>query len=232
MKVIAIMKYVFALAGIGMLAGAFFLYRSTSTFLGEAITADGTVVGLERSRTRDSSTYKPVVRFTSETGEEIEFVSSSGSNPPSYSKGEKVEVLYLLHQPAQARINSFFSLWGGAVILGGLGGVFALVGTGIILGGTLKGRRDDHLKRNGTPIQTDFQSVELNEALSVNGRHPFRVLTQWQNPATSEVHVFKSNNLWFDPSKYLTDRPITVFIERDNPRKYFVDLSFLPKVAE
>jgi hypothetical protein len=232
MKVIAIVKYVFTLVGVGMLIGAFFWYRSTSTFLEEAATANGTVVDLARSRSSDSTTYRPVVQFISQNGERIEFISSSGSNPPSHTKGEKVEVLYLPAEPQKAEINGFFSLWGGSVIVGTLGGVFFLVGIGIILVGTLRGRTDEYLKKHGTPIDTEFQSVELNEMLSVNGRHPFRILTQWQNPSTSELHIFKSNNLWFDPSNYIKSKKITVFIERNNPRKYCVDLSFLPHLAE
>ena len=108
---------------------------------------------------------------------------------------------------------------------------FFLIGIGMFLVGGLKNRKEAFLKLHGIPIQTKFQSVELNTALSVNGRHPFRVLGQWQNPATSEVHIFHSNNLWFDPSEYLEGKNITVFIEKNNPKKFYVDLSFLPKLA-
>lgn len=159
-------------------------------------------------------------------------MSTAGSNPPSYSKGQKVEVLYLTTEPQNAKINDFFSIWGGSVILGGLGGVFFLIGSGIILAGSLTSRKSEYLRKNGMPIETEYQSVEENTAFSVNGRHPFRVLTQWQNPSTSELHIFKSNNLWFDPSSYIESKKITVFIERNNPKKYFVDLSFLPKLAK
>src|SRR5713226_4856670 len=200
MKVIVIVKYVFTFVGAGMLVGAIFLYQSTSSFLAQATKTDGTVVDLEQSRSNDSTTYKPVVNFIDQKGETIKFTSSSGSNPPSYSKGEKVEVLYLAAEPQKAKINGFFSLWGGPIILGGMGGVFFLIGTGMILLIMLKGRSDEYLKKQGTPVETEFQRVEINEALSVNGRNPFRIITQWLNPETSEVHVFKSNNLWFDPT--------------------------------
>lgn len=231
MKVIAIVKYVFTLVGIGMLVGAFLIYKSTSSFLAEATKAEGTVVDLVQSRSSDSTTYRPVVHFINQNGQKIEFMSTTGSNPPSYSKGQKVEVLYRPTEPQNAKINGFFSLWGGSVIVGGLGGVFFLIGSGIILAGSLKSRKDEFLRKNGMPIETEYQSVEQNTALTVNGRHPFRVLTQWQNPSTSELHIFESNNLWFDPSSYIKSRKITVFIEKNNPKKYFVDLSFLPRLA-
>lgn len=232
MKVIAIVKYVFTLVGIGMLVGAFLIYKSTNSFLAQATKAEGTVVDLVQSKSSNSTTYRPVVHFINQDGQKIEFMSTAGSNPPSYSKGQKVEVLYRPTEPQNAKINGFFSLWGGSAILGGLGGVFFLIGSGIILASLLKSRKDEFLRKNGMPLETEYQSVEQNTALSVNGRHPFRVLTQWQNPSTSELHIFKSNNLWFDPSSYIKSKKITVFIEKNNPKKYFVDLSFLPRLAK
>jgi Protein of unknown function (DUF3592) len=232
MKTIAVIKYLFSGIGLAMLAAALFWYQSVKAFVAGASVAQGTVVELVRSQSgSDSPTYRPVVRFNASDGQAIEFTSKMGSNPPSYRKGEKVEVFYKPADPQNAMINGFFSLWGGPVIVGGLGAVFFLVGGGIWLFARLKGQRDEYLMTHGTPIQTKFQSVELNNSLTVNGANPFRVVTQWQDPATSELHVFKSNNLWFDPSDYIKQRQITVFIEANNPKKYFVDLSFLPKLA-
>lgn len=232
MKAIAIIKYVFSLIGLGMLVGAFFWYKSTNDFLAEAIRAEGTVIELRLSRSSDSTTYAPVVNFIARNGEKITFVSSVSSNPPSYTVGEKADIFYLPADPYDAKLDSFFSLWGGATIVGGMGGLFFLIGSALAILPMMKGRRDESLKRQGIPIETEFQSVERNMAYSVNGRHPFRILTQWQNPATSEVHVFHSNNLWFDPTNYIKSKRITVFVERNNPKRYFVDLSFLPKMAQ
>ncbi|MDR6983691.1 hypothetical protein J2X32_002327 [Rheinheimera pacifica] len=230
MKAIAIVKYLFTLVGVAMLAGAFFVYNSTSAFLKDAATAEGIVVELLVSRTSDSISYRPLVEFTAQNGQVIEFAPTAGSNPARYAQGEQVEVLYQTARPSDAKINDFFSLWGVALILAAMGAVFFLVGAGIIVYIALKGRQDEMLKTSGVAIETRYQSVEQNTALSVNGKHPFRVLTQWQNPATSDIHIFKSNNLWFDPSAYINQETIRVFIAQGNPEKYYVDLSFLPKL--
>jgi hypothetical protein len=231
MKTINIAKYVTTAVGIGLLTGAFFLYQDTTAFLGEAARAEGTVVDLIESRSSDSTTYRPVVNFTATSGRTIGFASSSGSNPPSYDRGDKVDVFYLPADPENARIDGFFSLWGGATILAGLGSAFLIVGAGLMLVPMLKRRRDEYLRQHGTRIETVFQRVELNKALSVNGRHPFRILTQWQNPSTSKVHVFESSNLWYDPTDHIKSDSIAVYIEKNNPKKYVVDLSFLPDLA-
>lgn len=225
MKVLSIIKYTFGLVGLGMLAGAALLGSQRHAFIEQAARAEGTVVNLV-------GTYRPVVRFTDHTGEEVEFMSAASSDPPSFSKGEKVQVLYPRSQPRKAEIDTFFTLWGGVVIIGGLGCAFFLVGFTMLAVSVLAQRRSEHLKRHGVPVFAEFQAVELNTALSVNDRHPFRVLAHWRNPATSDLHVFKSHNLWFDPSAYIKTRKIKVFIDRNNPRRYVVDLSFLPKVVD
>ena len=231
MKLLAVFKYGFTLIGLGMLAIAFTMYNNTNTFLDQAVTTEGMVTSLVRSQNSSSSSYFPVIQFFTPDGNLTEFKSSVGSSSPSYSRGDLVEILYLPAAPEQAKINSFSSLWMGTLIVGGLGLVFFLVGFAMFMAGSLGRRKADYLMQHGTPVSSQFQSVEQNTAISVNGRHPYRVLAQWQNPSTSEIHVFQSNNLWFDPTNYLEDNAITVYLEKDNPKKYHMDLSFLPKLA-
>jgi hypothetical protein len=92
-------------------------------------------------------------------------------------------------------------------------------------------RADDRLLHEGVPVDADLQGVDTNTSLTVNGRNPFRITAQWQDPATSRVYVFVSHNIWFDPSKYVTGKNIRVYIAPGNPKRYYVDLSFLPQLA-
>ena len=227
----SVVKYIFGLIGLGMLVGAFFLFTNTQDFLKTAVTADGTVIELVSSRSSDSVTYAPVVEFQTNDGSRIEFMSSSSSNPPSYSRGETVEVLYQASSPEKARINGFFSLWGAALIVGIIGLVFFLIGFAIILFSVLKSKNIKYLKENGTRISAKFQSVSTNTSVKVNGRHPFQILAQWQNPTTTQLHIFKSDNLWFDPTEHIKGDEISVLIDLDKPKKYYMDTSFLPEVV-
>jgi hypothetical protein len=90
----------------------------------------------------------------------------------------------------------------------------------------------ERLLHEGIPIEADFQGVNVNSGVSVNGRCPFRITAQWQDPSTARVHVFQSRDIWFDPSKYINQRAIRVFVDKINPKRYYVDLSFLPKIAD
>lgn len=225
-------KYLLPLIGICLLIASFFVQQKTRSFLATANKTNGVVIDLARTHSSHGTTYAPVVRFTSEDGTKIQFTSSAGSNPPSYSKGQKVDVFYNQTNPYDAKINSFMSLWGLSSIIGGIGALFLFVSAGINIATTIRKRADEYLQRNGMPIQTDFQCVSLNTSLKVNGRSPFRIFTQWNDVNTSEVHVFHSKNIWYDPTQYIDQKQITVFVDRKNLKKYFMDVSFLPKLAE
>ncbi|MFG2651965.1 DUF3592 domain-containing protein [Streptomyces sp. NPDC048436] len=108
------------------------------SFLADAERAPGTVVALEwrndhsgTSRKRqqsDGPVAYPVVEFTSKDGAPRSFRGSMGSDPPSYERGERVEVLYRADSPGDARINGFASLWLLPLIFGGVGLVIMAAG--------------------------------------------------------------------------------------------------------
>jgi len=231
MKKIKLIKYIFTILGTGILVGTFFIYINASNFLKISITSQGTVVDLLESisSSNNSIMYNPLVNFIDEKGNSIEFSSSSGSNPPSYTIGEQVEVLYNPEFPNDAKINGFFSIWGGAIITGILGVVFFSIGISIFIFEKRKRITLQYLKQNGTAIQSDLQRVGINNSLAVNGRSPYQIVSQWQNPVTSKLHIFTSDNIWFDPTDFIKTNKIKVFIDRNNPKKYVTDLSFLPK---
>lgn len=230
MKALSIIKYVFATIGLGLLIGAIYLYLDKQSFLKTANVAPGLVVELRASRSDNSTTYSPVVSFTAKDGRQIEFTSSVSSNPPSYSEGESVEVVYDPANPYEANINGFSSLYLGPLILGILGTVFFLVGFSIILSGYLKQKKAHYLLQNGKRISTNFNGVQINYNLAVNGRNPFQIWSQWMDSRTNELYIFESDNIWFDPTDFIKTDEISVMIDPLNPKEYFMDISFLPKV--
>jgi Protein of unknown function (DUF3592) len=140
MNTLTVIKYLFVLVGGVMLIGAAFAAANTRSFLAHAIRTEGKVVALQprhstntssNSSTTSSSsaslTFAPLVRFT-HAGQVIDFTASAARNPPAYHVGEVVPVLYEETAPFKARIDSFFSLWGSSIIVGGLGTVFLAIG--------------------------------------------------------------------------------------------------------
>ena len=223
----------FGLIGTGLLVGAVALGLNTRSFIATAKHAEGTVTELLEKRDKDdgSITYTPVVGFTADNGAAISFTSSFSSRPAAYDVGEKVEVLYAPEDPNDARIRGFSSLWLGPTIMGGIGLVFAGIGFGILIASRLKQKKRDWLRVHGTEIQADFMSVDRNTSLKVNGRSPWRIVAQWQNPETGQLHLFNSENVWFDPTTYVTTKQIKVLLDPKDAKRYHVDLSFLPQLA-
>lgn len=65
----------------------------------------GVITGLVRSRDPDSPTVRPIFRFTTLDGHEIEVTSKYGeTNPPQ--PGDRVTILYAPRKPGHAIINT------------------------------------------------------------------------------------------------------------------------------
>jgi hypothetical protein len=87
------------------------------------------ITDLEDS-TRTSWAYYPVVRFTSDSGQEFTFTDGVGTYPPEFEAGEIVEVLYDPEQPQQAKIDSWKRVWFAPFWISGIGllPIIALLG--------------------------------------------------------------------------------------------------------
>jgi len=236
MKTLKLFSGLFSIIGAGMLLGSFVTLYNTRGFIAGAREAEGTVIAMDRSRSSSgsgsSSTYRPVVEFTTATGKRIEFTGGVGSNPPSHRVGETVTVLYHPADPYSARIKSFIQLWFGFLIMFFLGLVFGAIGFGMIIVRSRGKKRAQWLHRHGRRMPTSVTGVELNDSLRVNGRSPYRIVSQSPDPATNTVRVYQSENIWFDPSEYIKGETIDVLVDPANPKRYVMDTSFLPREAD
>ena len=170
-----------------------------------------------------------MLQFHTLTDEVINFKSSVGSNPPSYRVGDTVEIYYDPTYPYSTQINDFWSNWLGVVVLGFMGIIFTFLG-GLFLGIMIRSsRKKEWLSHYGKRISSKFQKVVINESFSANGSHPYIIVSQWQNPETNTVHIFESENIWYNPGKYITNKSIDVLVDSNNYKRYYMDISFLPK---
>lgn len=123
---------------------------STSRFLSSAEVTAGTVIDLERVQNaapltaRDAGIlYYPRIEYKHPSAGRVVFTARAGANPPAFDEGESVDVLYDPRDSRVHRIESFWEIWGRALIVGGTGLGFALVGFVYFAGfGALKDKRD------------------------------------------------------------------------------------------
>ncbi|KIP96305.1 MULTISPECIES: DUF3592 domain-containing protein [Pseudomonas] len=212
--------------GIGALLLAVAIGIQVSRISGEAqmMRVEGSIVDVEDGC--------PTVSFTTLDGTLGEYHSSTCSTPPSFDIGERVAVYYDPQEPERARIDSFEQNWIGSLIVGGIGAVFLAIGLLFVLPPLFAKRRAAELRVSGTAVQAELVDVELNGSLSINGRNPYRIVAQWLNPQTNKLHVFRSENLWFDPGPYISESLVTVMIDPSNPRRYSMDTRFLPELVD
>lgn len=104
--------------GLGLCAGAGYLFVDTRQLIATAETAPGAVVAFDRRSSKGGSSDYPVIEFATASGEVRRFTTSGAGD---YAMGEAVEVLYAVDDPANARVNAFVELWLGSLALGGFG---------------------------------------------------------------------------------------------------------------
>src|ERR1022692_2061248 len=132
MKVGRLVFSIFFFVGLGVLVGSYFPGRQTRPFLQTSVFVPGVVIENIYKESSSSGnqgpswSYYPHIRFQTTDGHEIDFVSGTGSSPPSYSVNEPVTVLYDPQQPYNASLNSFGSLWGATIVLVILGVAFKI----------------------------------------------------------------------------------------------------------
>ena len=224
-----LLSIIFFLIGVGMLIGGIFAYRSNQQFLQSSLKSTGTVTGLDLKHSSDSSSYHPVVQFRTLKNQVINFTSSVGSNPASYQVGETVEVNYDPTNPNSAKINDFSSNWLTVLILSVMGTVFSFLGLILPVNTIRLSRKKKWLLANGKRISSEFQKIETNTSFEVNGRHPYMIVSQWYDLETQTIHIFESENIWYNPEKFVNNKTIDVLVDSKNYKRYYMDINFLPK---
>ena len=181
--------------------------------------------------------YFPVVTFFEEkTGKTITIRSSVGTSTRPWRTGDKVSVLYNPDRPEDATINSFRDLWLFPVFSCGFGALGIAMGFSHIVSGTRKRRRVASLLKAGYSIKAQIIFVEQDRPIRyfppryLTFRSPYIIGCQWTDPLDpEEIYVFRSDNIWFDPTPYLDKDYMQVFIDSRNRDNYYVDTRFLPK---
>lgn len=220
---------IFAAIGVLLLAVALFLAIKTIRFVSSSELTTGVVVDIVSisSGTIDRD-YTPVVRYVPRRGDTLTY-QPTWSSSFMYPIGQRVPVYFNPNRPEEAEIKSFTAQWFGTMISFLLGAVYGGIGGGMLLHAERKRRLMKWLKQPGNAecVKASIISVRKNTSYSENNIHPFHITCQWTQSATKRTFLFKSENMWFDPTPYLTSEMIDVLINPQNPRQYWVDISFL-----
>ena len=215
---------IFFIIGLGALAGGIIWGFRTQRFVSSAERADGIVTDLDMRSDSDGSAYYPVVSFTTKEGKEVTFTSSTGGNPPPKRRGAEVEVLYDAANPEEAEINSFFALWFGPLLVGGLfGTLFPLIGAFAMIGGLRDRATRRRLRENGQRIVAEVQGIEGPSA----GFAGWTVLARATDQGGIQ-RIFRSAPIAKDPSAAMAGRKsVDVIVDPGDYGTYEIDLAFI-----
>src|SRR3712207_788919 len=104
----------FAIGAFAVLAASFSWGRNRR-FVADSLPAYGEVVALRERRVRRVM-CAPVVLFTTQLGQAVEFTDAISSSRPAYRVGQRVRVLYHRLDPSDARVASAYKLYASGLI--------------------------------------------------------------------------------------------------------------------
>lgn len=221
---------VLCIAGIVLLGGAIYLLKDKIEFFNRSVQTEGVVVDvLETTRTRGTVYYYPLVSFKAADGNTYTFSSETGtSSALDFNKGDKLMVRYAEGDPQVAKLDNFMELWGLPLALLVAGIVLLLAGGSKTYNYLNRIKLRKELPRTGTHLQLAGRV----EPKSSKSKTEFVIISEWLNPADSKMYAFTSDKISFDPTSYITNRLMDVWIDPMDPKtKHYVDISFLPEKA-
>jgi hypothetical protein len=133
MRILWVFCRAWLLGGLGAIAVGLGFGIYNIVFLSRSVSAMGTVERLTPVVDQDDGTinYAPVFTFTAQDGHLYTVTEALASNPPGFTVGQVVRVLYLKTNPAGAKLGYFWELWFDTILCAGLG--LFLTGAGYLL---------------------------------------------------------------------------------------------------
>lgn len=216
----------FFIGGLALIVtGAYFLNENMEYF-NHSIQVEGIVIDIEKHGSKSS--YYPVISFKASDGYSYTFSPETGTNSPDYDKGEIIMINYKEENPQMAKIDSLKERYALPLALLSAGLLVSLALGVRIYNVFYKIKLSRELPITGTRLQLPGR-VELNTAK--NGSS-YVIISDWLNPSDSKIYAFTSEKLFYDPTTYITDRLMVVWIDRRSPKKnHYMDISFLPEKA-
>lgn len=221
-------KFVLLVIGVGLLGTGVYFLKQQLEFISNSVETTGTVEELSSHRTKGTTYYTPVVVYTIEGVEYRVSGRVSSSSSTSYEIGEVINVRYAKDDPATAELVSFWDMWGLTTVLLGLGGLFSALGVYEI-------RTYLHKQKMRTQLPLSGKQLRLAgrvEARKTKKGTEFFVLADWQNPADGKMITFSSEKVKYDPTQFVKDKELKVWIDPLHPKKnHYMDVSFLPPAS-
>lgn len=211
MKAIRIVAAVFLTLGLALFLAGYLGSEDNAAFFRVAETTQGTLVAVDHGQEECSILYQAEGRT---------YRARINAYVSGMRVGEPVTVYYVEGAPDEFRTEyhdvAFWILRLIGIIFGGIGLVMLLVSLRMA-----ESRRS--VLEKGNRVTARITGVEENRTITVNGRHPVRLVCEYTDPNTGETRVFRGRNIYRNPTFDLTREEVDVYLHPTRPGRYVVD---------
>jgi len=208
-----------AVFGVFMLLPLFGIIKSAK-LKKHGVKTEATVLSVKSNKSSNTVT----VAFTTADGTEVTAKGAEGKHVVS---GDKTAVWYDPEDPQKIDLGGSQRSNMRAVVITGL--VFVLM-IYFFIKYTITDIANKKLVRTGTKIEADFVAVDRDERIKIKGQSPWIIRCSWVDSRNNQKYYFVTKPYTIDPAPYLNGRyHLDVFINPSDPKKYFIDTSFMPK---
>jgi hypothetical protein len=212
------------------LIGCVFLFLTVPAIIksinlkNHGVSTESTVLSTKRqSSTHGSSTYYVTVSFNTSDGTTV---TATSRKRHSVHNGEKVMIYY---DPSDPQKIDFGDSIGYNITGAVIGGLLVLLGFYLFFKQISDDSANAKLIKSGQKISAEYV-IGRDERFRAGDKNPWLIQCKWVDNRNNLEYFFVSKPYTIDPAPYLDGRLyVDVFINPDDPSKYYMDTSFMPK---
>jgi hypothetical protein len=213
-------KMLFGVIAMTVIIGSI-IYFSASSFQKTAKVTQGTVVN-------SGITYFDV-KYTSDDGVERIFKGTHGKNRTNRD-GDILKVFYQIDDPDKSRITDGVKT-GKTIFLFAI--LLLLLNLVSIYQDRKRSKSANTFKTTGRKVEAEIMKIDKDMTITVLKNNPWLIDCRWTDPMTGREYTHTIRYIWVDPATVLSGRrTIDVYIDREDPEKYFMDIAYLGEIAK
>jgi hypothetical protein len=215
---------VLILAAVGFLFFLIPLLSITKTmkFKNHGIQTEGIVI--DRKLGSKGGSAKVTVTFTTSEGREI---TATSAKRDYVTRGEKTAVWYFPENPENINFGDTIGYNMRGVVIGGL---LFLLGIYYIIRYLREDNSKKKLKEKGRKVTAQILGIDRNEKYMMGEKNPYFIRCKWIDNSNAREYFCASKDYSVDPTPFLKGcTTIDIYIDPNDPHKYYVDDSFMPE---
>ncbi len=136
-------------------------------------------------------------------------------------EGDTIIINYSPDDPSKIITNMGSKILGFIIIP--LGSIFALLGLILIMKKIHSDQKRNKLIQSGECLTGIITNVERNKYVTINKMHPYKAECEVIDHYSKEKYLYSSDNIMGNISD-LIGREVTVYVDSNNKKNYFVDI--------